>query len=173
MSFTIINLRQNLCRNRQETNDIPHSKNHIIKKTELSAKEETMTYNDEELNNLLYESAMKFDKRNYWQYYISLLRTKYDLISTFFNNNDYNSKIVKKDLFIFNFAFFCTINALFFNDNTMHKIYEDKGSFNFLYQLPQIIYSSIISIIFGILIKMLALSEDQILDFKNNKEKKT
>ena len=54
----------------------------------------------------------------------------------------------------------------------MHKIYEDEGSFNFIYQIPQIIYSSLISMIINILFKRLALSEDQILDFKKIKEKK-
>ena len=27
----------------------------------------------------------------------------------------------------------------FFSDDTMHKIYEDQGNFNFIYQLPQIL----------------------------------
>ena len=53
----------------------------------------------------------------------------------------------------------------------MHKIYEDEGSFNFLFQLPQIIYSSLISNILDNLLKLLALSEDNILDYKNNKNK--
>ena len=64
---------------------------------------------------------------------ISLLKTKHDFLFTFFNNNDYNSKIVKIDLILFNYVLEFTINAFFFSDETMHKIYEDKGSFNFLY----------------------------------------
>ena len=51
----------------------------------------------------------------------------------------------------------------------MHKIYEDKGSFNFIYQLPQIIYSSIISGIFKFLLTKLALSEELILNFKGDR----
>ena len=61
---------------------------------------------------------------------------------------------------------------MFFNDNTMHKIYEDKGKFQFMYQLPQIIYSSIISFAFNTLLKLLALSESDILTLKSKKEKK-
>ena len=57
-----------------------------------------------------------------------------------------------------------TINALFFNDDTMHKIYEEKGKFQFLYQL----YSSIISQILNSLFQLLALSEDLIIEFKSN-----
>ena len=54
----------------------------------------------------------------------------------------------------------------------MHKIYEDQGSFNIIYQLPQIIYSSLISGVLNILLNFLALSESNILKLKKNKEKK-
>ena len=78
----------------------------------------------------------------------------YDIISTFCNNNDYNSKIIKIDWLIFNFALEFAVNALFFN---------------VLYQLPQILYSSIISDAFNYILRMLALSQDNILDFKGQK----
>ena len=80
-------------------------------------------------------------------------------------------KIAKIDLFFIGFTLFFTVNALFFDDDTMHKIYEDKGSFNFLYQLPQIIYSSFISSALSMILEFLALSEDDILNIKNNKRK--
>ena len=41
----------------------------------------------------------------------------------------------------------------------MHKVYEDNGSFNFVYQIPQIFYSSMISAIINIILKQLSLSE--------------
>ena len=63
-----------------------------------------------------------------------------------------------------------TINSLFFTDDTMHKIYEDKGKFNFLYQIPQILYSTIISRIIDSIIKSLALSQKNIVEFKQEKE---
>ena len=53
----------------------------------------------------------------------------------------------------------------------MHKIYEDKGKFNFLYQLPQIIYSSIICRIIDTIIKSFGLSQDNIVELKQEKEK--
>jgi hypothetical protein len=51
----------------------------------------------------------------------------------------------------------------------MHKINEDNGSFNFLYQLPQIFYSSIVSAIINIILKQLSLSEKNILSLKREK----
>ena len=129
-----------------------------------------MSYNDEELNDLTYELALKNDIRTFFQYYISLLKAKHILIFTFCNNKDYNSKIIKINLFLYNLALYLAINTLFFDDNTMHRIYEDKGSFNLNYQLPQIIYSSFISSLFNIILKTLALSEGLILEFKSKKE---
>ena len=148
-------------------NNINMSEQKIIKKSK-----EIMNYNDEELNNLPYQSALKFDKRTYCEYYISLLKTKHIIIFSFCNNKDYNSKIIKIDLFFISFILSYTVNALFFNDSTMHKIYEDQGSYNFIYQLPQIIYSSLISIILDVPLKLLALSEDNILELKKEKGKK-
>ena len=131
-----------------------------------------MKYNDEELNSLNYQNALIYDKRTYCEYYISLLKTKNNLIFSFCYNNDYNSKIIKIDLFFIGFTLFFTVNALFFDDSIMHKIYEDKGSFNLLYQLPQIIYSFFISSILNMILEFLSLSEGSILNLKNNKDKR-
>ena len=125
-----------------------------------------INYNDKELNRLNYSEALIIDKRNYTKYYFSLLKTKHIILFTFFNNNDYNSKIIKIYLFLFSFASFLIINALFFNDLTIHKIYEFKGRYNFINQLPTIFYSSIISLFINIIIKYLSLSENNILKIK-------
>jgi len=52
----------------------------------------------------------------------------------------------------------------------MHKIYIDKGSFNFVYQIPQIIYSSLISAAISIIIKYLSLSQSNVLEMKKEKK---
>ena len=124
-------------------------------------------YNDKELNRLNYNEALIIDKRNYMNYYFSLLKTKHIILFTFFNNNDYNSKIIKIYLFLFTFSTFLIINALFFNDLTIHKIYEFKGRYNFINQLPTIFYSSIISLFINIVIKYLSLSENDNIKIKN------
>ena len=54
----------------------------------------------------------------------------------------------------------------------MHKIYEDKGEYNFLYQIPQILYSTIISRVIDAIIRTLSLSQDNISELKQEKEKK-
>ena len=152
-----------------DNNNKNKSKKVLNKKLILKKTKDIMAYNDQEINNLPYKLAIKNDKRSYCQYYLSLLKIKHILIFSFYNNNDYNSRIVKIDLFFINFTIYYTVNALFFNDVTMHKIYEDKGSFNIIYQLPQILYSSLISSVLNVCLKLLALSEGRILNFKKNK----
>ena len=127
-----------------------------------------MNKNDYELNILQYEDALKIDKRTYIEYYFSLLKINHPLFFPF-RSDDYNSFIIKIYLFFFSFILYFAINTLFFSDSTMHKIYEDSGSFNFIYQIPQIIYSSLISSVVHALIRTLSLSEKNILEIKQEK----
>ena len=129
-------------------------------------------YNEYEINTLPYELAIQYDNRTYCEFYISLLRTKHNLILSFYYNKDYNSKIIKIDLFFIGFTIYYIVNALFYNDATMHNIYIKKGAFDIEYQLPKIIYSSLISIILNTLLKYMALTNDGIIDFKQSKKKK-
>ena len=127
------------------------------------------TYNDNELNFLNYKIAKKIDKRNYIQYYFSLLKTQHLLFFSFFNYDDYNSLIIKIYIFFFTIQIQYAISAMFYTDEVMHKIYEDEGSFDFIYQIPQMLYSSILSLILSNLICNLGLYENNILKIKNHK----
>ena len=53
----------------------------------------------------------------------------------------------------------------------MHKIYESNGSFDFEYQITKIIYSSLISMVLNKILGLLALSNNIIITFKENKNK--
>ena len=146
--------------------------NSLLKKDEIYLKyKEILKLTDNELNSFSYNKSLIHDKRTCLKYYISLLKTKHSLFFSFnIKNKDYNSPIIKILLFFFDFCLFTVINALFFNDSTLHRIYLDEGSFNLIYQISQIIYSSIISTIISLLIKYLALSEKNILELKNEKK---
>jgi len=144
--------------------DFNLSNNNILEK-EKKKINKNYKYNDYELNNLDYIKAIEIDKRSYLKF--SLLKRKQLIIFTFYTSDDYNSKILKISLLLFSFALYYTVNALFFNDSTMHKIYEDEGSFNFIYQIPNILYSAIISTFISTLIKFFSLTENNILPIKS------
>ena len=153
-------------------NDNSKIKIKINKKYDNNKKLKNLSmYIDEEINELPFDLAIQFDKRFFCQYYISLIKTKHSLISALFNNNDYNSKIIKIDLFFIGFTIDYIVNALFYNDDTMHKIYETKGEFDFETQIPIMVYSMIISYILNSPLDFLSSSNDAIIDFKQNRSK--
>ena len=162
------NIKNNQIKNRNLKNKI-NPKTIIKEKASIGIKENFKNYIDEEINGLPYNIAVKFDKRSYCEYYGSLIKTQHNLICVLFNNTDYNSGIIKMDLFLVGFVIEYTINALFYNDDTMHEIYESKGEFDIETQLPIIVYSTIISYILNSPLNFLALTNDIIIDFKQTK----
>ena len=128
--------------------------------------------NDYELNELQYEDALKKDKRTFFQLYLMLIKIKHRLIFSFFRVKDYNSKIIKIFIFFFTFAMNLTVSAMFYSDSTMHKIYVDDGAFDFTYQLPQMVYSLILSSIISLLLNHLGLYEQDIIECKRNNKNK-
>ena len=127
---------------------------------------------DYEYNWLSYKDAIKYDKRSSCEYYGSLIRSKQLFIFTFCTMNDYNSGIIKKFMLFLSFALHYTVNALFFDDSNMHQIYEDEGEFNLEYQLPYIIYSTIISnLILRLMLQFLVLTDKDVLKVKLQKNR--
>ena len=126
------------------------------------------TKTDNELNNLSYKDALRYDKRTYFSFYFSLIRCNHLLFFSFLPKFDFNSRIIKMYLFFFNFTTYFFVNALFFTDETI------SFGFNFIHNLPQIIYSSIISAVINELVKLLSLTEISFIDYRNKakKEKK-
>ena len=97
-------------------------------------------FTEYELNTFNYKEALIYDKREFFTYYISLIKTKHPIIFSFIPIKDYNTMIIKLCLFFLSFCIYYAINTLFFNQKTIHQIYEDGGSYNFVYFLPQILY---------------------------------
>ena len=102
---TTLGKRQN---KNSKIDNLGFNSNFNSKKKILPYKNLSLNYNDYEINSLSYEKALIIDKRNYFQYYFSLLRSKHLLIFTFYTSNDYNSTINKICLFFFIFLIlFC------------------------------------------------------------------
>ena len=135
---------------------------------ELNKMKVFLKKNDRELNDLNFKAAVKHDNRTFCRMYFSFLKAEHLLIKII-NKKDYNSMIIKIYLFLYNCGLAYTVNGLFFDDEAIEQIFADGGSFNFINQIPQIIYSSIISFILFSILDYLALTEDIVLDIKNAK----
>ena len=124
-----------------------------------------------ELNNLDYENALKLDKRKFLEIYWSILKREHLILFTFFSCNDHNIIYVKFSRFIFLVCTDMALNVFFFSDETMHKIFLDYGKYNFVQQIPQIIYSTIVSQLIEFFLCYLSLTDKYYYQVKNLKIK--
>ena len=123
-------------------------------------------YDDYELNNMSYDVALKYDNRKFIPIYWSILRREHPIIFTFFIRNDYNLVQVKYSRLIFLLCTDMALNVFFFSDETMHKMFVDYGKYNLFQQIPQIIYSTIISQLIDILLCFLSLTDKHFYQIK-------
>ena len=140
----LINLKKIINNRNNESNSLNEiiSKSNIVKKDNInfidkiilfySKNERKKYFTEDELNSLKYEYALEIDNRSYLQFYWSLLKQNHLIIFTFFVHKDYNIFLLKFSLFIISIGLFLFMNALFFQDDSLHKIYEDEGEYNFI-----------------------------------------
>ena len=74
--------------------------------------------------------------------------------------------IIKSSILCLSFSIYYAINFIFFNDEIIHKLYEEGGKYDIIYFLPKIIISFAISHIITIFIKFVFLSERNIANIK-------
>ena len=60
------------------------------------------------------------------------------------------------------------MNVFFFSDESMHKIFLNYGKYNFIQQIPQIIYTTIISQLIEVFLCYLSLTDKHIYYIKNS-----
>ena len=123
-----------------------------------------------EIKSLDNEEISKKDKKSFLEIYWSILRMKHIILFTFFVRNDYNIVYIKFERFIFSIVTYFALNVFFFADETMHKVFLDYGKFNFLQQIPQIIYSTIVSQLIDIIVCYLGLTEKKYNEIKKSKQ---
>ena len=89
--------------------------------------------------------------------FFSLLKSKHLLFIVIIPSKDDNSRAIKICIFLFTFALFFSDKALFMNEDAIHNIYENKGIFDIIYQIPQRLYSNIITLVINKIIRYLSL----------------
>ena len=115
--------------------------------------------NDYELNAAPFDTAKNKDQRGFLQYYWSLIKSKQICIFSFYTSDDYNIKSIKIALFILFVSFYFAFTALFFNDSIMRSIYIYKGNTDAAVHIPNIILSSICSLIMMYIVRFVSLTE--------------
>ena len=148
-----------------------NSKNKLIKENlnkndALNSGKRIEKFDKFELNQLEYEEAIYYDKRIFIKIYWDILSREHIIIFTFFNCNDYNITYIKFARFILLFVSDMTMNVFFFSDESMHKIFLNYGKFNFVQQIPQIIYTTIIAQLLEVFLCYLSLTDKHIYQMK-------
>ena len=143
--------------------------NKKVENKKVIVKKEKLT--DYELNELEYREAVKLDKRSFFQIYAAALKREHILFFTFCSCNDYNLIYVKIARFFVLIATDMAMNVFFFSDESMHKIFLSYGKFDFVQQIPQIVYSTIISQILEIFLCYLSMTDRYMYHIKKSKLK--
>ena len=152
---------------KKDINELSNKNVLTIKDKNINKKLDTL-----DLNNLIYEKALELDKRTFGQIYSSKLAKKHLILYTFFSCQDYNLIYIKIARFSFLICTSMALNVLFFFDSSMHKIYLDFGKYKIISQIPQMLYSSIVSLIIEILIGFLSFTDIYIYQIRQLKKYK-
>ena len=139
------------------------------KKSKKSEKEEE-SLTDYELNDLEYDEALELDNRNFLKIYWYLLKREHIIIFTFFNWNDYNLFSIKLSKLFLSICSDMAFNVFFFSDESMHNIYVSGGENDFIGQLAQMVYSTIVSQILQIFINYLTMTDIHYYELKELKK---
>ena len=128
---------------------------------------------DYEIYHLEFSEAITIDKRDYLTIYLSLLKREQLIMFTFLSWNDYNLFYVKIARFLVMLSTEIAMNALFFADKTLNKLFLDEGKYNFGQSIPQIIYSILVTHALEVLLCYLTMTDRHLYEIKSLKNNKS
>ena len=144
----------------------------VKKKKNLLSYFRKNNFDDFELNELSYSKAVDYDKRSFLYVYWQLLRREHLILFTFFSWGDNNIIAIKLSKFIFAVVLDFAFNVLFFVDESMHKIYLNYGKYNFIAQIPQILYSTFGAEALDLFLRYLSIIEKDVYRIKKLEKEK-
>ena len=168
LNDSIIKEPSNLIDSKNELDLGLDKKNSILSINLDDELEQTLLKTDMEINMLSYSEAIKQDKRNCFNIYVSFLKTRHILICIF--TRDFNAVLFKVSFFFFIFGICIGINTFFFDERLIQKIYEQKGKYSIQKhinnQMASIIISCMVASIIKSIIANLTFTDIEILSIK-------
>ena len=128
-------------------------------------------FDEKQLNELDYEEAVIYDKRNFFQMLWFSLKEKNTLINTFFSSSSLKPFPMKLLVLIFSFSCYFVINGFLYNEEYVSTKLESKDSKTFYEYLSdsieRILYTSIVGGIISFIIGILFNTEKKIDEVTN------
>ena len=144
------------------------------KKSEKSNKSQLYEYENDELNELPFKRAVKYDKRSFCQYYWNILMFSHIILNVFFRHNDYNLFYVKLGLLFMTFPINITMNIFFYTNKSIKVSYvkslDDISVF--WDSIANSIYSSLLSSTLLIMLKLICLTHNSVRVLRKFKDLK-
>jgi hypothetical protein len=149
-----------LYQKQKDLNSTPEGKEKDKKENENQIYE----YENDELNELPLDKAIKYDNRSFCVYYGNILLYSHIITNVFFRFNDYNLFVVKLGLFFMTFPINLTMNIFFFTNKSMKVNYikslDDISTF--WSNIDNTVYSSILANTLLIILKLLCLTHNSV-----------
>ena len=116
----------------------------------------------EELQDINYEKAIIYDKRNYLRIFLAYLVDKQIIFETFCTENYLYLFIIKCSFFVYNLQINFFLNSPFYTDEYISNAYYNNGVLDFISGLPKSIYSSMSTLITTNLLRILSNNKDEL-----------
>ena len=167
-------IRQKTDGNNSEKNDdvkIYNQKDNT-KEDKKSDNSRLYDYENDELNELPFDKAMKNDHRNFCQYYGNILLIGHIILNVFFRRNDFNLFTIKLCLLFMTFAINLTFNIFFFTNKSMKLNYiKSVDDVSIIFDnIVKSLYSSILANILLIFLKYICLTHNSVRSLRQIKD---
>ena len=129
--------------------------------------------NKKELNIIPFTKALRVDKRNFFEIFLSVLAHEIKIIDIFYYRSIYTSLSITLSIYAFESCLDVTLNCLLYTDNVVSEKYNNNGSIKFFTSLSLSFISNIIAYIISRIVGNLADYGDMIeLIIKDTIDKK-
>ena len=123
-------------------------------------------YLKEDLDEMDYDNAIKYDKRPFCKYYIDRLKAKQMIANTFCNKDNIRPFSIRLLLLLLNIDLYFVINGLFFSEEYIIELFHLEKEDKFFDFIPRSIgrffYATIVGIILDIIIDCIFIEENKI-----------
>ena len=154
--------REQLLLTKLETKKNFRSKKKNIIKDDLGLKgfisDEQVT--KKEINSIPFTQALRIDKRNFGEIFLSVLFHQIEIIDLFYYRNIYSHLSITLSIYIFELCLDLTLNCLLYTDDVVSEKYNNNGSIEFFTTLSLSFMSNIFASIIAYIVGKLAMYGD-------------